>query len=40
MNLWDSYPLSAHIVQHFLLALVIPPVLLLGAPTRFELQPL
>jgi cytochrome c oxidase assembly factor CtaG len=35
MNLWDSYPLSAHIVQHFVLGLVLPPVLLLGAPTRF-----
>jgi putative membrane protein len=35
MNLWDSYPLSAHILQHFLLGLVIPPVLILGARTRF-----
>jgi len=28
----DQYLFSAHIVQHFLLALVIPPLLLLGAP--------
>jgi putative membrane protein len=32
MNAWDSYPFSAHIVQHFLLALVLPPLLLLGTP--------
>jgi putative membrane protein len=32
----DGYLLSAHIVQHFLLALVIPPLLLLGTP-RFDL---
>jgi putative membrane protein len=28
----DRYLFSAHIVQHFLLALVIPPLLLLGTP--------
>jgi putative membrane protein len=32
----DQYLFSAHIVQHFLLALVIPPLLLLGTPI-FEL---
>jgi putative membrane protein len=32
MNAWDSYPFSAHILQHFLLALVIPPLLLFVAP--------
>jgi putative membrane protein len=32
----DRYLFSAHIVQHFLLALVIPPLLLLGTPS-FEL---
>jgi putative membrane protein len=30
--LGDQYLFSAHIVQHFLLALVIPPLLLLGVP--------
>jgi putative membrane protein len=35
-TLADGYLLSAHIVQHFLLALVIPPLLLLGTP-RFDL---
>ena len=43
MNNWDSYPLSAHIFQHFLLALIIPPVLLLAAPrriARFILRPI
>jgi putative membrane protein len=30
--MWDSYPFSAHIVQHFLLALMIPPLLLFLAP--------
>jgi putative membrane protein len=43
MNAWDSYPLSAHIFQHFLLALIIPPVLLLAAPSRiarFILRPI
>src|ERR1700733_9112909 len=35
-TLADRYLFSAHIVQHFLLALVIPPLLLLGTP-RFEL---
>jgi len=37
MNGWDSYPLSTHIVQHFLLALVLPPLLLLVTPS-FELR--
>jgi cytochrome c oxidase assembly factor CtaG len=32
----DRYLFSAHIIQHFLLALVIPPLLLLGTP-RFDL---
>jgi len=31
-TLGDRYLLSAHIVQHFLLALLIPPLLLLGTP--------
>jgi putative membrane protein len=31
-TLGDQYLFSAHIVQHFLLALVIPPLLLLGTP--------
>ncbi len=35
-SLADHYLFSAHIVQHFLLALVIPPLLLLGTPS-FEL---
>ncbi len=35
-TLADQYLFSAHIVQHFLLALVIPPLLLLGTP-RFDL---
>ncbi|MGP0073152.1 MAG: cytochrome c oxidase assembly protein [Bryobacteraceae bacterium] len=35
-TLGDRYLFSAHIVQHFLLALVIPPLLLLGTP-RFDL---
>ncbi len=35
-TLGDQYLFSAHIVQHFLLALVIPPLLLLGTP-RFDL---
>ncbi len=30
--LGDQYLFSAHVVQHFLLALVIPPLLLLGTP--------
>lgn len=34
-TLADSYLFSAHIVQHFLLALVIPPLLLLGTPRGF-----
>jgi putative membrane protein len=29
----DGYLFSAHIAQHFLLALVIPPLLILGLPT-------
>jgi putative membrane protein len=36
-TLADRYLFSAHIVQHFLLALVIPPLLLLGTPA-FELR--
>jgi cytochrome c oxidase assembly factor CtaG len=31
-TLADQYLFSAHIVQHFLLALVIPPLMLLGTP--------
>lgn len=31
-TLGDQYLLSAHILQHFLLALIIPPLLLLGTP--------
>ena len=31
-TLADRYLLSAHVVQHFLLALVIPPLMLLGTP--------
>jgi putative membrane protein len=31
-TLGDEYLFSAHIVQHFLLALIIPPLLLLGIP--------
>lgn len=34
-TLGDQYLFSAHIVQHFLLALVIPPLLLLGTPRWF-----
>jgi putative membrane protein len=34
--LGDQYLFSAHVLQHFLLALVIPPLLLLGTPA-FEL---
>ncbi|MGA2883021.1 MAG: cytochrome c oxidase assembly protein [Bryobacteraceae bacterium] len=34
-TLADQYLFSAHIVQHFLLALVIPPLLLLGIPRWF-----
>lgn len=33
--LGSQYPLSAHIIQHFLLALVIPPLMLLGTPLWF-----
>jgi putative membrane protein len=36
-TLADQYLFSAHIVQHFLLALVIPPLMLLGTPA-FELR--
>ena len=32
--LGDQYLFSAHIVQHFLLALIVPPLLLLGIPPR------
>jgi len=35
-TLADRYLFSAHVAQHFLLALVIPPLLLLGTP-RFDL---
>ena len=35
-TLGDQYLFSAHVLQHFLLALVIPPLLLLGTPP-FEL---
>jgi putative membrane protein len=35
MNFWSSYPFSTHMVQHFLLALVIPPLVLLSMPRRF-----
>ena len=31
-TLGDQYLLSAHVLQHFVLALVIPPLLLLGMP--------
>jgi cytochrome c oxidase assembly factor CtaG len=34
-TLGDHYLFSAHIAQHFLLALVIPPLLLLGTPRWF-----
>lgn len=34
-TLGDQYLFSAHIVQHFLLALIIPPLLLLGTPRWF-----
>jgi len=37
-TLGDRYLFSAHVVQHFFLALVIPPLLLLGTPV-FELGP-
>jgi putative membrane protein len=37
-TLGDQYLFSAHIVQHFFLALVIPPLLLLGTPA-FDLGP-
>jgi putative membrane protein len=36
-TLADQYLFSAHVVQHFLLALVIPPLLLLGTPA-FEVR--
>jgi putative membrane protein len=32
--LGDRYLFSAHIVQHFVLALIVPPLLLLGTPRR------
>lgn len=34
-TLGDQYLFSAHILQHFLLALIIPPLLLLGTPRWF-----
>jgi cytochrome c oxidase assembly factor CtaG len=33
--LGDRYLFSAHIVQHFVLALIVPPLLLLGIPRSF-----
>jgi putative membrane protein len=36
-TLADQYLFSAHVLQHFLLALVIPPLMLLGTPA-FELR--
>jgi putative membrane protein len=36
-TLADGYLFSAHIIQHFVLALVIPPLLLLGTPAWFFL---
>ncbi len=33
--LGDQYLFSAHIVQHFVLALIVPPLLLLGIPQWF-----
>jgi putative membrane protein len=33
--LGDSYLLSVHVVQHLFLALIIPPLWLLGLPSRF-----
>ncbi len=33
--LGDQYLFSAHIVQHFMLALIVPPLLLLGIPEWF-----
>ena len=38
-TLGDQYLFSAHVLQHFVLALVIPPLLLLGTPA-FELASL
>jgi cytochrome c oxidase assembly factor CtaG len=34
--LGDEYLLSAHVAQHFLLALVVPPLLVLGATDRLR----
>jgi len=34
-RLGDEYLFSAHIVQHFVLALVVPPLLLLGIPREW-----
>ena len=34
-TLGDTYLLSAHVLQHFLLALIIPPLWLLGIPRLF-----
>jgi len=39
-TLADQYLLSAHILQHFLLALVIPPLLLMGTPQWLAAQAL
>ena len=35
--LGDDYLLSAHVAQHFLLALIVPPLLVLSAPRRLLL---
>ena len=34
--LGDRYLFSAHILQHFVLALIIPPLLIMGLPRGFE----
>ena len=34
-TLGDIYLFSAHVLQHFLLALIIPPLWLMGTPRRF-----
>ncbi|HTW65452.1 MAG TPA: cytochrome c oxidase assembly protein [Bryobacteraceae bacterium] len=36
-TLGDQYLFSAHVLQHFFLALVIPPLLLLGVPRWFAI---
>jgi cytochrome c oxidase assembly factor CtaG len=37
--LGDEYLLSAHVAQHFLLALIVPPLLVLGAPASLSRLP-